>query len=74
MASSVAEGTSRFYFEKADIIINKKPELKIKSIYSNRFKPLSWTEIYNDDTTTINAISGYDDYQSNINRIVMRWM
>ena len=71
-ASSVAGGTTRFLLDKSDIINNKKTELKIKSIYSNRFKALSWIELYREDTTTKNAISCYDDYQYDTGRIVIR--
>ena len=71
-ASSVAEGTSRFYFDKSDVINNIDTNLKIKSVYSNRFKAMSWVDIYRDDTSTINAISVYDHYTGTDHRIVIR--
>ena len=72
VASSIAEGTSRFYTTKADIINQLNGLDNSKIIYSNRFKSLSWGEIYVSDKTTIDAISNYNQAGTTDHRIVIR--
>lgn len=69
-ATSVATGTSRFYMTKSD----SKNQLgqQVISVKSNRFTGLTWMQIYSTDTTTINAISNYNQYNTTDHRIVVR--
>lgn len=71
LVTSIAEGTSRFYTNKSDVINleNKTPD---KVIYSNAFKPMTWHEIYLTDKTTKNGISNYNLNNSSEGRIVIR--
>lgn len=63
-ATSVAEGTTRFFTYFRDI-----SQIYLKAIISNRFKPLNWSEIYDSDKTTKNAISNITQQSRIIIRI-----
>ena len=71
-ASSVASDTSRFYFYVPDAYTGKVSVEDKKYAMSNAFKSLSWTDIYRNDTTTKNAISGYSSTDSTMGRIIIR--
>lgn len=54
-ASSVVSGTSRFYYDNANCLNNNVGSAV--NIVSDKFKAISWQQIYADDTTTKNAIA-----------------
>ena len=54
-ASSVVSGTSRFYYDDNKYMNNNVGSAV--NVVSDKFKAISWQQIYADDTTTKNAIS-----------------
>lgn len=69
-APSVVEGTTRFYMDKTGVK-NQQGQIAY-SVISNRFKAITWQQMYSTDTTTINAISNYNQYNTSSQRIVIR--
>lgn len=72
--TSVAEGTIRFYCDKTGVYNNSiNPPSKKVYMKSNRFVGTDWFSMYQDDTTSKNLISNYNDktYSTN-SRIVIR--
>jgi hypothetical protein len=68
-ATSVVTGTTRFYVDKSDV---KNQNGAVGYVFSNRFIPITWAQMYSTDRTTINAISNYNQYNQTGNRLVIR--
>lgn len=55
LASSVVTGTSRFYYDDNTYLNNN--DGNAVNVMSNKFKSMSWGDIYHDDTTTLNGVA-----------------
>ena len=70
--SSSPTGTKRFYYENADVYNQGVNWTNKIYTYSDKFKSLTWNDIYADDTTTLNAIANFNNSAGSTGRLTIR--